>query len=511
MAEIDRTNALAERLRADTMSALELFSVYLGQRLGLYRALADGEPVTSIELAARTGTAERYIREWLEHHAANGLIEVDDPTAEPLARRYQLPPEHVPVLADVDDLRYQAHRGIDVARAARSLPDVVEAYRTGGAPPPIPWEPEGRAESNRPIYLNLLGTEWLPSIPDVDRRLRADPPARIADVACGMGWSSIAMALAYPAVSVHGFDLDEDAIAAARRYAEREGVSERVTFSVSDASDPGLAGRFDLVTILEALHDMTRPVEALRVARAMLADGGSVLVGDEPVGEAFTAPAPEADRYAYGWSLIACLPAAMGDPETAATGTVMRPGTLRRYAADAGLPKVEIPIETDDWRFYRLSPERDVEPIRQAVTVRRGLQRAFDLFTEQMGSWWPLDAYSRAVSEFEGEGLQVARLEFQARMGGSILEHMSDGRILPWGEVIAWHPPHSVLIAWRPHSNPEPPTEVEVRFAARGDGTLIEVEHRGWERLSEELRTGLYGIYARGWITTLECYAAAAD
>jgi SAM-dependent methyltransferase len=357
MAQTDPAGALAERIRANTMSALELFSLYLGKRLGLYRALADDGPATSTELAARTGTAERYIREWLEHHAANGFLEVDDPAADPLARRYHLPPEHVPVLADEDDIRYQAHRGIDIARAARSLPDVVEAYRTGGAPPPLRWEPEGRADSNRPTYLNLLGSEWLPSIPDVDRRLRADPPARIADVACGMGWSSIAMARAYPTVSVHGFDLDEDAIAAARGHAEREGVSERVGFSVSDASDPGLAGRFDLVTILEALHDMTRPVEALRVARTMLAEGGSVLVGDEPVGETFTAPAPEADRYAYGWSLVACLPAAMGDPETAATGTVMRPDTVRRYAADAGFSTVEIPIETQDWRFYRLRPE----------------------------------------------------------------------------------------------------------------------------------------------------------
>jgi uncharacterized protein YndB with AHSA1/START domain len=151
------------------------------------------------------------------------------------------------------------------------------------------------------------------------------------------------------------------------------------------------------------------------------------------------------------------------------------------------------------------------EPIRRTVTVRRDPEVAFHLFTEQMGSWWPLDAYSRAVSEFEGEGLHVARLEFQARMGGSILEHMSDGRILPWAEVIAWHPPHSVVMAWRPHSSPQPPTEVDVRFTAREDGTLVQLEHRGWERLSEDFRAGLYGIYARGWITTLERYAAAAD
>ncbi len=355
MADLDRTDALAERLRADSQGALELFAVYLGKRLGLYRALAEAGPVTSTELAERTGIAERYAREWLEHHAAGDLLEVDDPAAEPLARRYRMPPEHVPVLADEDDLRYGAYRGIDMARAARSLPDLVDAYRAGGAPPPIPWEPEGRAESNRTVYLNLLGTEWLPSIADVDSRLRAHPPARVADVGCGVGWSSIAIAQAYPDVLVHGFDLDEDAIEAARRYAAREGLSKRVTFSVSDASDQGLAGRFDLVTLLECLHDMSRPVEALRVAREMLADGGTVLVADEPVEESFTAAAPDSDRYAYGWSLVACLPSAMGDPETAATGTVLRPDTVRRYASEAGFQSVEIvPIETDYWRFYRL-------------------------------------------------------------------------------------------------------------------------------------------------------------
>jgi 2-polyprenyl-3-methyl-5-hydroxy-6-metoxy-1,4-benzoquinol methylase len=252
---------------------------------------------------------------------------------------------------------YQAYRGTDVARTARSLPDVVDAYRRGDAPPTLPWEPEGRAPSNRAVYLSLLGAEWLPSIPDVDARLHADPPARIADVACGLGWSSIAMARAYPKVEVHGFDLDEAAIDDARRNAEREGLSDRVTFSAADASDPKLAGTFDLVTILEALHDMTRPVHALRVARSILAPGGSVIVADEPVEETFSAPGTEMDRYAYGWSLIACLPAAMGDPETAATGTVMRPDTLRRYASDAGFAEVEIlPIPLDYWRFYRLRP-----------------------------------------------------------------------------------------------------------------------------------------------------------
>jgi uncharacterized protein YndB with AHSA1/START domain len=152
----------------------------------------------------------------------------------------------------------------------------------------------------------------------------------------------------------------------------------------------------------------------------------------------------------------------------------------------------------------------NLEPIRESVTVRGGPERAFRLFTEQMGTWWPVESYSRAVSEFANDGVEVTELEFQARMGGSILEHMSDGRILPWGEVTDWHPPHRASIAWRPHSLPEPPTEVEVTFTPSDGGTLVELEHRGWERLSDGFRAGLYEIYARGWPTTLALYQRAA-
>jgi uncharacterized protein YndB with AHSA1/START domain len=152
-----------------------------------------------------------------------------------------------------------------------------------------------------------------------------------------------------------------------------------------------------------------------------------------------------------------------------------------------------------------------VEPIRETVSVRTDPERSFHVFTEQLDSWWPIASYSRAVSEFEHENVKAISLEFQSRLGGSILEHMSDGRVLPWAKVIAWQPPHRVVLEWRPHSEPEPPTEVEVTFAARDRGTLVELEHREWQRLSEEFRKGLYEIYARGWSTTLECFARAAD
>ena len=115
------------------------------------------------------------------------------------------------------------------------------------------------------------------------------------------------------------------------------------------------------------------------------------------------------------------------------------------------------------------------------------------------------------MNEFEHDDVGVSELMFEARMGGSIEERMTDGRVLPWGEILAWHPPQRVVLSWRPHSLPEPPTEIEVTFSARDDGTLIEVEHRGWEQLSEEFRTQMYEIYVRGWPFTLECYVAETD
>jgi 2-polyprenyl-3-methyl-5-hydroxy-6-metoxy-1,4-benzoquinol methylase len=122
------------------------------------------------------------------------------------------------------------------------------------------------------------------------------------------------MARAYPAVTVDGFNLNPDVIAVATEKTQEAGVADRVRFAVVDAADPDLPGRSDLVTVFEALHDMSRPVEALRAARAMLAEGGSVVVADERVEDEFTALAPERERHAYSWSVVSCLPSAMGDP-----------------------------------------------------------------------------------------------------------------------------------------------------------------------------------------------------
>ena len=342
------TDALSERLFQNVTGALEMYAVYLGERLGYYRVLAENGPMTAAELAGRTETAERYTLEWLEHQATAGLLDVDG------EHRFTLPEAHVPVLADRDSVHFGTQQSFNLVRIARRLAEVVDAYRTGDAPPPVPWGPEGRAETNRPLMLNLLGKQWLPSIPSIHDRL-ADRPARVADIACGLGWSSIALALDYPHVTVHGLDLDTDAITAAQRHAEQSGVADRVTFTAMDAAELG-GEPFDLVLIIEALHDMTHPVAVLKTARKLLAENGSVLVVDLWTEEEFTAPGSVREQQEYGWSITACLPGAMGDPTSAATGAVMRPSTLRAYATEAGFTDVTVhPVRNEKFRFYELT------------------------------------------------------------------------------------------------------------------------------------------------------------
>jgi SAM-dependent methyltransferase len=353
------TEALAERLFAAAVGTLELGSVHIGGRLGFYRALAGGGEATPSELAARTGTAERYVREWLEQQAVAGFLTVENAGAQPGERRYGLPAAHRPVLVDEDDLNLTAPLATLAVGVLRPIDSLLDAYRTGDG---VPYEAygadtrEGIGAINRPQFTNLAG-DWLASVPEIDARLRAQPPARVADLACGTAWSSIAIARAYPEVTVDAIDEDAASIETARRNVADAGLTERVRPAVRDASDPELRGRYDLITIFEALHDMNLPVDALRTARSNLAEGGSVLVADERVAERFTAPGDEIERLNYGWSVLHCLPVGLLDEHSAGTGTVMRPDTVRAYAAEAGFARVDVlPIEHDFWRFYRLVP-----------------------------------------------------------------------------------------------------------------------------------------------------------
>jgi SAM-dependent methyltransferase len=294
---------------------------------------------------------------WLEQQAVAGFLTVADPEAAPGARRYGLPAAHRPVFVGDDDINHLAPRARLAIGVLRPLDALLDAYRSGGG---VPYEAygvdvrEGIAALNRPQFVNLLA-DWIAAIPDVDARLRAQPPARVADLACGSAWSSIAIARAYPDVTVDALDVDVQSIEDARANVAGAGLGDRVRPAVHDAGAPALPGRYELVTIFEALHDMNHPVGALRAARESLTEGGSVVIADERVAERFTAPGDELERFNYGWSVLHCLPVGMLDDDSAGTGTAIRADTVRAYATESGFSRVDIlPIEHDFWRFYRL-------------------------------------------------------------------------------------------------------------------------------------------------------------
>ena len=353
-------DALAQRLFSAAIGMMDVVSVYLGDRLGLYAALAARDWVTAAELAAATGTQERYVREWLEQQAVTGLLDVDAVAADPPARRYQLPDAYREVLLDEDSLSYLSGLVRLVVGACSPLPALLDAFRHGGGVPYPAYGPdtrEGIAAMNRPMFVNQLATEWLPAVPDLHARLLTSPLARVADVGCGAGWSSIAIARAYPNAWVDGFDPDEDSITLARANATAAGVADRVRFLACDGADPTLTGRYDLVTAFETIHDMAQPVAVLRNIRRLVRDGGAVIVADERVAERFTVPGDDVERLNYGFSVLHCLPVGLAETPSAGTGTVLRPARLREYALEAGFQDVEVlPIENDFWRFYRLVP-----------------------------------------------------------------------------------------------------------------------------------------------------------
>lgn len=348
------TDAFVERLFTAVLAAIDVQAVYLGGRLGWYRALADGEALTSAELSGRCGTAERYTREWLEQQAVSGVLTCDgDPDAA--VRRYTLPPGHVEVLTDELSPNHVLPLARFVAAAGKQLDALAEAYRTGGG---VSWAQHGadlreaQAAANRPMFLGVLGQTYLPAVPDVDAALRAG--GRAADVGCGHGWSAIGIALAYPDATVDGYDLDAPSIEAARRNAAEAGVGDRVRFRCMDPASAA-GGPYDVVFAFECVHDLPDPVDVLATMRTMAGGTGTVVVMDERVADTFTAPGDEIERLMYGYSLLCCLADGMAHQPSAATGTVMRSGTLRDYAQRAGFAGIEVlDIADDFFRFYRL-------------------------------------------------------------------------------------------------------------------------------------------------------------
>ena len=348
--------ALADRMLAAVVGSVEIAAAALGHRLGFYRCLADGLPVTAAELAGRAGTDVRYTREWLEQQAVAGYLAVADPAAPPEERRFSLPAEHAAVLVDELDPDHLLPLADATAAFVRHLPQLAQVYRGTRT---LSWADLGdevrdaQAAANRPFLVGPLVDEVLPAVPGVDDALRAG--GRVADVGCGYGWSTIAIAGRWPTVQVDGFDVDAPSVERGRGHAVEAGVAERVTFSTTDVRELDAAAAYDLVTAVECVHDLPDPVGLLAAVRRLVRPGGTVLVVDEAVAEEFTAPGDQIDRLMYGYSLLCCLPDGRSQQPSVGTGTVMRPDVLRSYARDAGFADVEVlPIDGGFFRYYRL-------------------------------------------------------------------------------------------------------------------------------------------------------------
>lgn len=352
--------AFAEHLFETGLAALEAVTISVGRELGLYAHLAAADGGTPLDLADHAAINPRYAREWLEQQAAAGLIVLQVNADDPDQRRYSLSPAAQECLLRPDSMASVGPLLDLIPSIGRVFPTLVNAFRTGDGIPYADYAiHDAQGDFNRPAFLNLLASEWLPAVPGVTERVGAGP-AKIAEIGCGEGWAAIAIARAWPDARVDGFDNDDASIAAARKHAAEAGVSDRVRFELVDVThdlpDWVDTGTYDIVLAFEMIHDLAQPQAALTTMRLLGKPEAVHLVVDEKVAETFEAPTENpVERLFYAASVLHCLPVGMAESPSVGTGTVMRPATFRSYAHQAGFSSIDIlPIDHDLFRFYKL-------------------------------------------------------------------------------------------------------------------------------------------------------------
>jgi 2-polyprenyl-3-methyl-5-hydroxy-6-metoxy-1,4-benzoquinol methylase len=326
---------------AEMGAALNAALIIVGDKLGLYKAMAGAGPLTSAELAAKTGTVERYVREWLAAQAAGGFVAYD-----PATGKYTLPPEQAMALADENSPVFLAGAFYVAAACVRDEEKITEAFRTGKG---VGWHEHhpclfvGTERFFRPNYRANLIKQWIPALGDIEAKLRTG--ARVADVGCGLGTSTILMAQAYPKSTFIGFDYHPESIALAREAAAKAGVSGRVTFEVAKAKDyPGKG--YELVTFFDCLHDMGDPEGAARHVLGTLAPDGAWMIVEpfandklednfNPIGRAF-----------YSASTMLCTPASLAQEVGLGLGAQAGEGRLAKILHSAGFTRVRRAAET---------------------------------------------------------------------------------------------------------------------------------------------------------------------
>jgi SAM-dependent methyltransferase len=349
MATIDEAQIVDEgRLMAFVFKAVEEVGatvnaglVVMGDRLGLYRALAGAGPTSSEELAERCGVSERYVREWLHAQAAGGYVEYDADTG-----RYTLPPEQAAALTDEESPAYLPGFFQIALGTLHDVPDVIEAARTGAG---LGWHEhthdvhEGCERFFRPGYNANLVTAWLPALDGVVEKLERG--ITVADVGCGHGASTILMAEAYPRSTFVGSDYHEKSIETAQARAEAAGVADRVRFETAPAD--GFSGHgYELVTMFDCLHDMGDPVGAARHVRETIAPDGVWMIVEPMAGDRVEDNLNPIGRAYYGFSTFLCTPASLSQDVGLALGAQAGEARLREVITEGGFTRFRRAAET---------------------------------------------------------------------------------------------------------------------------------------------------------------------
>jgi SAM-dependent methyltransferase len=322
---------------SDVAATFHAGLVLIGDKLGLYRAMAGAGPLTPAELATRTGAHERYVREWLSAQAAGGYV-----TYDPATGRFTLPPEQAFLLLDADlPGAFQLSVG-----SIRDEPKITDAFRTGAG---VGWHEhdagvyEGCERFFRPGYAMNLVSQWIPALDGVKARLEAG--GRVADVGCGHGASTIIMGQAFPRATITGFDYHPASIEAARQAADKAGVGDRVSFEVSAAKGyPGTG--YDLVTFFDCLHDMGDPVGAARHVRKSLATGGVWMLVEPFANDRLEDNLNPVGRLYYAASTLLCTPASLSQEVGLALGAQAGENRLREVLTEAGFARVRRVAQT---------------------------------------------------------------------------------------------------------------------------------------------------------------------
>ena len=338
--DADKLHEFVFRAVEEVGATLNTALVVIGDKLGLYRALAAAGTLSPDELAARTGTVERYVREWLNAQAAGGYVRYDADTG-----RYSLAPEQAVALTDADSPAYLPGFFQIALGSVIDSPRILERARSGGG---FGWHEhtsdvhEGCERFFRPGYNAHLVSEWLPALEGVVEKLQHG--ALVADVGCGHGASTILMARAYPRSQFLGFDYHEGSIETARARAQSEGVGDRVSFQAAPAAAYG--GSFDLVTMFDCLHDMGDPVGAARHVLGTLEPDGSWMIVEPNAADEIEGNFNSIGRAYYGFSTLLCTPASLSQEVGLALGAQAGEAKIREIVQAGGFTRFRRAAET---------------------------------------------------------------------------------------------------------------------------------------------------------------------